>query len=281
MIEIKYDCIVCLPIYNCGEYLANIFDNLLKIKTLFNNYTIIFGYDHCKDNSLNILKEFELKNNLINININIIINNNKRLKYRTHNLEIIRNLMIDYIYKNYSNYDYFIMMDSDDVCSKPINLNILKKHLYNSIFWDSLSFNKINYYDIWALQYEPFINHCRCFGFNSWPIIYFIKDDITNKLNNLKENKYLEVYSAFNGFAIYKLKKFINCKYDGITQKYFKEENILNMIEYLNNSNIKNIRGKKIILTEGKENCEHIGFHIDSIKKNNAKIMITKDFLFD
>jgi hypothetical protein len=52
------------------------------------------------------------------------------------------------------------------------------------------------------------------------------------------------------------------------------------MIEYLNNSNIPN-KKKHIILTKSKENCEHIGFHIDSIKKNDAKIMITKDILFN
>lgn len=272
------NCIICLPIYNCDEYLNNIFVNLLSIRTLFNKFAIVFGYDHCKDNSLKMLEEFKLKNN--DLSINILINNNKRFRYRTHNLALIRNLMIEYAYTNYSEYDFFIMMDSDDVCSKPINLNTLKKHLNNNINWDSLSFNKNDYYDIWALQYEPFVHHCRCFGYNSWPIIYFIKNDIVNKLENLKENEYFQVYSAFNGFAIYKINKFINCKYNGITQKYFNDDKIFKMMEYLKTSKIPNIK-KDIVLFESKENCEHISFHLDSIKKNNAKIMITKDILFN
>lgn len=170
-------------------------------------------------------------------------------------------------------------MDSDDVCSQPINLEILQKHLKNQNQWDSLSFNKKNYYDIWALQYEPYIHHCWSLGNRSESIVCHIRDDIINKLKNLKEDEYFEVYLAFNGFAIYKLNKFINCKYDGITQKYFDDNKIANMIDYLNNLNISNIK-KWEILFDFKENCEHIGFHMDS-RKNDARIMISKDILFN
>jgi hypothetical protein len=52
-------------------------------------------------------------------------NDNKRLKYRIHNLAHIGNLMIELVYKKYSNYDFFIMMDFDDVCHQPTNLKIL------------------------------------------------------------------------------------------------------------------------------------------------------------
>lgn len=272
------NCVVCLPIYYCDTYLNNVFTNLLAMKILFNNYVIIFGYDHCKDNSLKMLEEFKIKNN--DLSINILINNEQRFKYRTHNLAFIRNLMIEYVYANYFNYDFFIMMDSDDVCSKPINLEILKIHFDNYEMWDSLSFNKNDYYDIWALQYEPYIQHFRSFKENTWPIINYIKNDITNKLNNLKANEYLYVYSAFNGFAIYKMSKFINCKYDGITQKFFDDKKIENLIIFLNTLNIENKR-KKIHFYEIKENCEHISFHLDAINKNNAKIAITKDIIFN
>lgn len=272
------NCIVCLPIYNCDKYLNNIFLNLLSIRTLFDKFVIIFGYDHCKDNSLKMLEEFKLKND--DLSINILINNNKRFRYRTYNLAFIRNLMVEYVYTNYPEYDFFIMMDSDDVCSKPINLNILEKHLNSNSEWDSLSFNKNYYYDIWALQYGLFVHHFRSFKENTWPIIDFIKNDITNKLNNLKENEYFNVYSAFNGFAIYKTQKFINCKYDGIRQKYFDDNKIINMVNFLNSLKIKDVR-HKICIYKIKENCEHISFHLDSIEKNNSRIMITKDILFN
>jgi len=271
------NCAICLPVINCEEYLINVFNNLLKIKILFNKTAIIFGYDKSNDKSLSLLQEFK-KNNL-DIDIDILVNENKRSKYRTHNLEYIRNLMFGLVLEKYNNYDYYITIDSDNVCSNPINLDILEKHINNYEKWDIITFNKDDYYDIWALQYDIYIHHCRCFGYNSWPVIDFIKSDITTKLNNLKENEYFPVYSAFNGFGVYKLKYLKNAKYDGKKQYYFPSEKVEYMINYLN-KNIKN-KKKEIKITDNKENCEHIGFHMSVIAENkNIRIMITKDILF-
>ena len=224
-----------------------------------------------------ILQEF--KNNYKNIDIVILENTQKRYKYRTHNLEYIRNLMLELIRKKYSHYEYYITIDSDDVCSGPIDINILKKHINNDKKWDVLTFNREDYYDIWALQYDIFVHHFRCFGCNSWPIIYCVKDDITRKLKNLDENKYFQVYSAFNGFGIYKMKYLKNAKYDGKKQYYFSSEKIQYMIDYLN-ENIKN-KINTLQIIDSKENCEHIGFHMSMINTyNEIKIMITKDILF-
>lgn len=267
-------CVICLPILNCEKYLNSVLNNILKIKTIFTEISIIFGYDHSNDRSMEILKHFKETND---IDVSILINNNKRYKYRTHNLEYIRNLMIECVYKKYSHYTFFIMMDSDDVCSSSINIDVLKKHLTNTI-WDCLTFNRVGYYDIWALQYDIFIHHFRCFSNYSWPIIYFVRDDIIKKLNS---NTYVSVYSAFNGFGIYKLDKFKNIKYDGRSQFYFNNDKVQHMVDFFND-NIKKYRKKDIIhITNSKENCEHIGFHINAIQKNNARIYITSDILFD
>ena len=269
--------VICLPIMNCEKYLKNIFNNLLKLYRIFNKIIIIFGYDNSTDNSLNLLEEF--KSNNKNLNIIIIKNTSKRFKYRTHNLEHIRNLMLKLVIDKYSDYDYYISMDSDDVCSIPINIEILEKHIKNNNNWDILTFNKDDYYDIWALQYDIFIHHFRCLQYNSWPVIFFIKDDITKKINNLKENEYFPVYSAFNGFGIYKMKYVLNSKYDGKTQYYFSKDKIDYMIKYLN-KNVMNKR-KLIKINDSNENCEHIGFHISIKNKyNNVKNMITKDKIF-
>lgn len=272
-----YNCVICLPIMNCGNYLKQVLANVIKITSIFNKCAIVFGYDHSTDNSLQIINDFKTNNTNTNIDVRILINNNKRYRYRTHNLEFIRNLMISHVYDNFSDYHFFIMMDSDDVCSAPININMLKNHVNNNSIWDSLSFNRKNYYDIWALQYDQFIHHCRSFSFNSWPVIHFMKDDITKKLNTC--DKYFKVYSAFNGFAIYKMNKFKNIKYDGKTQYYFDNNKINSLVKYLN-ENVKTKR-RHIFLKNIRENCEHIGFHINAIRKNNARIYITKDVLFN
>ena len=57
------------------------------------------------------------------------------------------------------------MLDADNVNVKPWNLNNIKKYLKNDN-WDSLSFNRDRYYDIWALLYENFKYHC--WGYNDY-----------------------------------------------------------------------------------------------------------------
>ena len=64
---------------------------------------------------------------------------------------------------------YFIMMDCDNVCCFPINIDTIKYYLSLNT-WDALSFNRkglphgFENYDIWALQFEPFIHHCHSYN---------------------------------------------------------------------------------------------------------------------
>ena len=79
------------------------------------------------------------------------------------------------------------------------------------------------------------------------------------KLKDLDKEKFLEVYSAFNGFAIYKQQKFIGFKY---SHKKIKNPNLLSY-------QTRDIP----------DNCEHIPFHIQERCKG-AKICITPKILF-
>lgn len=176
--------VICLPILNVQKYLLNIFENITIISELFEKTSVIFGYDISSDLSLEYLLPFKEKQQSNTFNVDVLINENPRHRYRTHNLEYIRNLMIEHMYKNYSNYDYFIMMDSDDVCSTRIKKEILYKHLLNNDKWDSLSFNRPDYYDIWALQYDPFLFHCRGFSQSNYYVIKYMK--LEWKIKNLR-----------------------------------------------------------------------------------------------
>ena len=121
---------------NVGKYLENVFKNIVAISWLFSNTVVIFGYDHSSDSSLDSLKLFKQQNESDVFTVDILINEKKRHMYRTHNLEHIRNLMISRIYETYQLYDYFIMMDSDDVCSTLIKTDVLHRHIqaYTGIY---------------------------------------------------------------------------------------------------------------------------------------------------
>ena len=59
--------------------------------------------------------------------------------YRTQNICNARNKLLKEIYDYEPTIDKFIMMDFDDVCSKPINLEVLKEGLL--IDNDCVTFN--------------------------------------------------------------------------------------------------------------------------------------------
>lgn len=269
--------IVCMPVKNCGKYLNDVFKNITKLKVLFKKLSVIFAYDDSKDNSLELLNNFK---NSFDGDVYILLCNNNS-NYRTHNIASARNSMINMINiinEKYFRTDFHIMMDSDDACSNDININILEKYLYRKD-WDCLTFNRIGYYDIFALQYEPFVHHCWSFltHGDGLKVVGHIREDIINKLEKLNDDELFECYSAFNGFAIYRTEPFLNIKYDGITQCLFSKEKINDYLNYLR----KELQMPNLNINyKHPENCEHISFHLNAIRQNTAKIRITKECLF-
>ena len=157
----------------------------------------------------------------------------------------------------------------------------------NDLEWDSLSFHLPGYYDIWALSYDPYIYSCwHYFKKHSLNKIYvdYVKNDIIEKLNNLKDNELLDVYSAFCGFAIYKIEKFLDINYD-----YNFVENLKLIPKNIIQNNIKNYFDNQIedknqleyhVAEDHYADCEHRYFHLMAKLKNNAKIKISKYSLF-
>ena len=255
-------CCICGAVKNVGGYLDKIFQNMEKVGTLFEDYVIILYYDISTDVTLQKLKNYQIKNPKLKFYSNM----KEISKYRTRRIANARNGCLQMIRKNYSDYEMFIMMDCDDVCSQDIKLNVLQTYLYRND-WDALSFNKSNYYDIWALSIRPYMLSYRHFEDALTPY----KDYITTLLKNVPTNGLLKCASAFNGFAIYRMNKFIDCNYDGsFNLNLFKKEYIERNIKALNSK-------LKLGLIE---DCEHRAFHIDAINKNNARIRISPEILF-
>lgn len=268
-------CCICGTVKNCGKYLDKIFSNMEQIASLFEDYAIILYYDVSSDNTLDKLIQYKLKNE----HFNFYVNNDPLYNYRTYNISKGRNYCINYINENYSDYEYFIMMDCDDVCENTVNLNVLKKNLLRDD-WDALSFNKNDYYDLWALSYGPYA--CSIYIFNPYgPILmngqpfvtplYKLKKNITDTLKQCPHNELVKCYSAFNGFAIYKSKKFLNCKYDGhLDLRYIPKQLVLMNIQEFG----------KIMPNLINEDCEHRRFHFEALIKNKARIRISPEIIF-
>jgi hypothetical protein len=268
------NCCICGPVKNCEKYLLKVLENMEKIGSIFDDYKIIIYYDKSKDNTLEILKQYQLKNS----KMLFYVNKKPVSKFRTHNLAIARNFCLNYIKKNSKEFPFFIMMDCDDVNCKEVNIDILKKYLYRND-WDSLSFNtEPKYYDIWGLSIHPF-----CFSYNHFEnndSYYYIIQKFIDKLlkESASQNKLLPCISSFNGFSIYRTNKFLNTYYDGRVR--------LDLIPKENLNAHKNVTKSKVVYKQYitvnglYEDCEHRAFHIQATKNSGAKIMVSPEILF-
>lgn len=258
-------CLICGCVKNCETYLDNVFKNIEKIQKLFIKSKIIISFDISNDFTLK--KLIELKQNF---DIDIIINKDPLTNIRTLNIENARNKIIEKIYNEYSDYNYFIMIDMDDVSSKPINIDVLQEILDEKKIniWDGLFFNNENYYDFWALSFKDFQYSCWHSNDNK-KLINLMNKEFKHEIIN---KEFMECQSAFGGFGIYKIAKFINCKYRSLID-----------LTLFNNDNFKNLYNKyniKFIIQPDLYDCEHRYFHLNAIKQNNVKLFIYNKNLF-
>jgi glycosyltransferase involved in cell wall biosynthesis len=257
-------CCICGTVKNCGPYLEKVFKNMEIIGKLFQEFKIIISYDQSSDNSLDILLKYQSKNP---DNFILHIEKEPLLEYRTHNIARARNKCLDIIRSKFSNYDYFIMMDCDDVCSEPILLENLLYYLIVNTEWDSLSFNRKTYYDTWALSKYPFV-----FSNMHFRNPDILKKYIENIIQKTPPKTLIPCLSAFNGFAIYRTNKFITYYYDPKPR--------LDLIpKHLLENNIKvagpiYLKGKAGIV-----DCEHRSFHLMAIN-DGARIRIAPEIIF-
>ena len=254
-------CCICGTIRNCAPYLDKIFQNMELIGSLFEDYVIILYYDESYDDTLEKLKNYQKENN----KLYFYVNKSPLLEYRTYRLALGRNYCINTIKERFADFPYFIMMDCDDICARDIKVKLLNNYLHRND-WDALTFNHpIGYYDTWALSKRPFVLSCHHFADPGQG------QRLINKIiKHTSQYKLIKCLSAFNGFAIYRTEKFINCYYDGRLRIDYIPQNLLK----------ENFKYSGGLISDSKEDCEHRHFHIQAILQNNARIRISPRCLF-
>jgi hypothetical protein len=268
------NCCICGPVKNCAPYLDKVIENMEKIGSLFDDYIILLYYDKSTDNTLDKLKEYQKKNS----KIFFYINEKPISLFRTHNIAIARNFCLNFVKKNKEHFPYFIMMDTDNVNCKEVNLEPLQNSLKRED-WDGLSFNTWpHYYDIWGLSIWPY-----CFSYNhfynNFKYHTIIRNYIMYKLNSLKTGELLPCISSFNGFSIYRTSKFLNAYYDGRVRSDLFPKNLIDAHATAQQSrglvykNYGHIKGKY-------EDCEHRAFHQMARTRSRARIMISPEIIF-
>ena len=258
-------CCICGTVRNCGPFLEKVFKNMETNRIHFDDYKIIISYDNSNDNSLSFL------NNYKNIDIDnfiLHINTEPLYEFRVYNIAKARNKCLDIIRNQYPDYEYFIMMDCDDVCATPVNLESLLYYFNFNSEWDALTFNKNPYYDLWALSKYPY--SFSCMNFQNWQQWGTFIEKI---IEETPPKTLIPCLSAFNGFAVYKTKLFIHGFYDPRPRLDLFPKHLIDI-------NIK-IAGPIYLKDKAKKvDCEHRSFHLMAIQNYNARIRIAPEVIF-
>lgn len=273
----KPNAFICGTVRNCEQYLDAVFDTIRQIQTLFNQTHIVIYYDKSDDKSL--LKLVQYKVNYKD-KMDIIVKNNPMTNRRTKNLANARNWIINVLNRKVESssedWPYFVMLDMDDVCAMPPNMDVIQRALEREAEWDTISFNRPGYYDIWALSIPPFIY--SCWGWeNPYNAVDIIREHIINRLAELPKSELLECQSAFNGFAIYKTNPFLKCRYDWrMPKQYMPIRDLRINREALGNRNSLSPLDQQT----DEPDCEHRAFHMSAIANYGARVRISPEYAF-
>jgi glycosyltransferase involved in cell wall biosynthesis len=241
-----------------------VFANIDRIRSLFPDAVVLFAYDPSTDDSLVRLQQYQQKHPG---SVFVHVYTGSRSTVRTANIARARNQCLQMIRQQFPEVPYFIMMDCDDVCTSPIRIPVLEAHLYRTD-WDALTFNRRNYYDLWALSLHPYFGSYMHYvhGYSKW------KRNLVAKLRALQPHQLLPCLSAFNGFAVYRTPLFIDGQYDG--------EMRLNAIPQALLNTTFRYAGRRLMRGLEKGDCEHRLFHLQAIQKHGARIRISPHTLF-
>ncbi len=257
---------------NCGQHIPRVFENIRKLSTLFQETHVIIAYDHSIDDTLERLNA----ENTTLPNMEIIVNIMPLSPIRTERICNARNTLLQTIKQKFKpGWDFFIMIDLDDVCAQPINLENVGRYLGRTD-WDCLSWNREFYYDVWALSYPPFVVSCWNWGGESTclQVIDYMRMDIQRRLSECGENELYSCNSAFNGIAIYRFVKFHDCVYDWKTMQFesLPQHDLVASIQTFQTYPM---------YRPLYDDCEHREFHRQAIAKHGAQIRISPLRIFD
>jgi hypothetical protein len=262
-----------LCVYNNEFGLPHVFKNIERIQTLFKEKIhIIIAYDESPDTSLGFIMS-----KLDAFDIHILKNEHKiKYPFKIGYICDARNLILNYIRNFFPYTHYLMMMDTNEyACIGDINLKTLIEALNMEKKWDSISFDReAGYYDYWALSFDPFIY--SIFHTSNVELVVEQKKKMFTQImekSQQNSNEFIPVYSAFNGFAIYKWNIFKHCNYSyHIDISLFPSELLIKQVEMT--------KTPLLPLFENAYDCEHRHFHLQAIRDKNARIVIYPKSLF-
>ena len=199
------------------------FDRFAGALSIFQSTSFFLVESNSSDSSLDVLEEFSQKFN--NFRYTSLIGSNFSNLSRTEQLALARNRYLTELNSNklYSDIDFVIVADFNNL-NKLIDGDAIASS-WTDEEWDVCTANQSgHYYDVWALRHKLwFPNDC-------WQHMSFLMEMGLRKdrayayavnarmLKISQQRRFIEVDSAFGGFAIYKREVLSQGNYVGITE---------------------------------------------------------------
>jgi glycosyltransferase involved in cell wall biosynthesis len=256
---------------DCERYLPSVLRGIDALSAAFPESAFIFVENDSQDSTKAILNEWGArKNNFRLVNLDGLA----ALPRRGLRLEIARATYIELIKADYllSTYDFLVVLDMDDVNVMGVDLGKFLEALefmqdqedHAAVFANQEG----TYYDMWTLRHETLCPGDIWEEVLDWAHEKKVSDEeayrstFARRIFSLPtSNTYLEVKSAFGGFAIYKLSYVLR-----------------NQNPYLG-SKVKILRDEKDQLTLCRwEICEHVHFNF-GIKNLGGRLFIKQDLI--
>jgi len=287
MTDQNYSLCIGMCIYDNKYGVSYLFSNLKRIyeSGIFSTLRFVFIYEERDPSLSNMKRMISDFSETVNTSVVEIIKNRYDWEpVRQRNIGHARNSFLEHLKElRTSNcvFSHFAFMDFNEyACIGPINTMVLQDVMSLSRDWDCVSFlREAAYYDLWALSFDPYIHSFFHFK-RAW---YEVVDRMRKMFDKIvfravsRGDKFLPVYSAFNGFAIYRCSIYLSdkepcIKYsDEINTEFYPKRVFENQLYFADSQ----IDGRK------NDDCEHRYFHLASLQPpHNARIYIYLKSLF-
>ena len=267
--------VCCLSVRNCAAFLPAIFRNLDALRRLPIKMHVVFAIDNSTDRSETLLAEYKSRRPDV-----VIVKVANTSPLRTVRIARARNACLGVLSGLSPGPDFHAMIDADDVNAAQWDIPFLWQCL-NTSDWDSLSFNRPYYYDLWALMLDQYKYHALGFGAHTHRVMDHLRTMLTKELQG-SDGDTVTCLSAFNGFAFYRTPMFAGLKYTG-TYEEFKP--LVSDAE--RQLTLETLR-KELDLPELRlmggydrgQHCEHLYYHVRAVRERSAQIRIHKRSMF-
>lgn len=218
----QYSVVIAGCCRNVQNYIIRNLQIIDAIGLQFKNYQVVIYENDSKDATRLLLTQNKKEN------YDYIFEDNLDIKSRTERIAHCRNKILDHVRNNYKSYDYFLLLDLDDVLASGKLVDTIKYcFLYRPEQWDAMFANcSDKYYDIYALRINGYLTTCCWDNANKLKMLGI--DHMTaynacvNKyiINYPQDKKLMKVTSAFGGAGLYKLKSIGDIRYNGYEQTH-------------------------------------------------------------